>query len=426
MDTTNPAVRQQFAWALTVLGLSYAQTEQPQEAVEAGKEAVRIYQDLSGSNPALLPLLSGALDSLSDHYREAGQDSEINAQWEAAVASQERPRDKAYLLLRRAEGREPGDTAAVNDLLEAKAYLTNVEDRDRTADLHQVCRLLRAANPPGFDAAWQSAGGGELPQWLTLDSSYLALIGEWVTKEPLEAARDFLREHIGALSPEPTSVALDEIALIRGDPFAIEPYRELLQWARELGVDEAYRPTFAMKLLYDWMSSDVATTRTMLVERREELLGNAVEKAMQALLADNPGNPQFIAHKALLDLARTGKQDLAFQVIEDPARTSATLLDLARAGDVDALDAVATLVFLTGGTELVRALSCFYKAIALALRDQPDQALEAVSEARRLDPTQVPTWLAVLVELASKQYDELIPLSKALIAPPPPKAAGVQ
>lgn len=165
-------------------------------------------------------------------------------------------------------------------------------------------------------------------------------------------------------------------------------------------------------------------SRSMLLEHREELLGNDVEEALRSLLADNPEDPQLIARRALLDLARAGREDVVFQAIEDPARTSALLLDLARAGDIDALDATATIIFVVQETDPEKALLYFYKAIVLALRNQPDKAFDAVAKARRLDPTQVPTWLALLIELAAKQPDELIRLSQALIAPLPPEATG--
>ncbi len=60
--------------------------------------------------------------------------------------------------------------------------------------------------------------------------------------------------------------------------------------------------------------------------------------------------------------------------------------------------------------------------MALALTNEPDAALQAVSRARRLDPGQVTNWLGLLVELAAR-HPEVLPLSQSLIAPVPPTEA---
>ena len=422
LDASNPAVALSFAWALTVLGQGYSQTGKPQEAMESAKEAVQIAQDPSGSNPASLPLLAGALGSFGDYCRMAGQGGEIDAQWEAAVDLRERPGDKAFLLLRRAEGREPGDALAVGELIRAKSYLVDT-DRERIADLHRVCRFRRSADPVAFDAAWRRQSGENPPQWLTFDESLASLLVQWIDTVPLESARDFLREHIGGLSAESSSVALDEIALMLDDPSVIEPFRELLGRVFAVGVDEAYRPMFALRLLSIWMSADWATTRAMLLEHRLELLGNDVEESLRALLAGNPEDPQLIVRKALLDLARMDREDLAFRAMEDPTRAPALLLDLARAGDGVTLDATAAILFFVHQTDAERALACFYGAIALVLKARQKEAFDAVVKARRLDPTQVPAWLALLVELASK-HQELTALAQAFVMPLPMEETG--
>jgi|GEM_PF-2715031 len=416
MDTANPAVSLQFGLALTVLGLGYSQTDQLQEAVDAAKEAVDIYRSMGTAHPAGVSLLADALNSLSDFYLEAGRGAEIDAEWEVAINSRERPVDKALLLLSRVQGRELGETSAVNDLIRANSYLTD-KDRELAIVLHSVCRSIRAANPSSFDAAWRIGGGGDPPQWLTLDPSYLEVVSMWISMESTQEERDFLNNHIGRLPPEYDSAALDEIALALPDPSSLEPFRELLKYAREVGVDEAYRPRFTIELLYEWVSSELPTKRKMLLARREELLGNAVKEALESFLADDLEDPVLIAHKALLDLARAGKEDLAFQAIGDPNRASATLLELALADDVETLDAVATVVFLVEETDLAKARPRFYMAIALALRNQSDKALGAVSEALRMDRTQANAWLAILVKLAHK-HQELVQLSDAIIAPP--------
>ena len=86
-------------------------------------------------------------------------------------------------------------------------------------------------------------------------------------------------------------------------------------------------------------------------------------------------------------------------------------------------DALSTLITVAADTDAGRAPVYFYKAMAMALRDRPEDAAAAVARARTLDATQVPAWLAQIVRLVGK-YPQLIPLSQALIAQPVTGASG--
>jgi len=81
------------------------------------------YRELAAANPAFRPDLAGALSNLGNRYSELGRNTEIDGLWTAALAALPDPADKAFLLLRRAESRPPGDTAAVEDLLKAQDLL---------------------------------------------------------------------------------------------------------------------------------------------------------------------------------------------------------------------------------------------------------------------------------------------------------------
>ena len=128
--------------------------------MDAAEEVVRIYQNISGF-PAKLLFLTLALNHLGICYREAGRGVEIDAKWKAAVDSQEHPEEKAFLLLRRAEGRGQVDISAVDELIQAKSYLIDIDNREQTADFHRVCQSLRDANPVDFGCsmAEQVRGG---------------------------------------------------------------------------------------------------------------------------------------------------------------------------------------------------------------------------------------------------------------------------
>jgi tetratricopeptide (TPR) repeat protein len=259
----------------------------------------------------------------------------------------------------------------------------------------------------------------------------LNAILEWITIEPLEAQKEFLAQHIASLNPGSGSVAFDELALRLSDSGEnadsvareLQPYRQCFNTARELGIEAAYRPMFASRVLFDWMSQDgAAETLAMLKDRRKDLLDDEVEKALRSLLEQSPEDPQLIVHQAILELARTGKEDLAFDMMGKPDQASAALLDLARSGNAVALYPLATILRFNEATAELKALTCFYQAVALAMKGEPDRALQAIEEARRLDTTREKAWLALLFRCGG-QRDRLIPLSEALTMPQITKAA---
>jgi tetratricopeptide (TPR) repeat protein len=433
LDMANPQVCSGLADALNALGQAHSQLGQGEDAIAAFKDSLGIYRDLSRSNPKAVPALAQVLVQFDNLCRLAGRGDEIDVQWQASLAAVDRPEDKTSLLAVRAQTRGPQDISAVEDLLQAQFYLTmSGKSGTLAADLHQTCRSVRAQNPGAFDAAWQSGGGGELRAWLTLDQVCFNTISEWLTMDPLEAQKEFLAKHIASLNPGFDSVAFDEFALRLSDYSGgdavrvareLQLSRECLSTARELGIEAAYRPVFANRLLIDWMSQDgAAETLAMLKDRRKDLLDDEVEKALRSLLEQSPQDSQLIVHQAVLDLARAGKEDSAFELMGKPDRASAALLDLARSGNADALYPLATILRFTEATDETKALPCFYKAVALAIKGEPDSALQTIEEARRLDPTREKAWLALLFQCGGPR-DNLVPLSEALNSPQIPKAA---
>ncbi len=208
---------------------------------------------------------------------------------------------------------------------------------------------------------------------------------QWLTAQPATEARRLLADQAAALLGEDTDIALSEIALRLPDPALIQPYRDLIEAARQVGVDAAYRPELARERLDDWMRADLKSKREMLAERRDELLNPAAAAVLAAWLEADPENPRLIFHDALLDLARIDRAALAFDALSEPDRAPARLA--ARTGDFAAL-APLTLT-LTQLPEPIRAAVWFHRAIALALESRPQYSLSAVQEARRLDPEQV-------------------------------------
>ncbi len=421
----NPGVLRPLAEALATLGQAHYQLGQTREAADAVEEAVAIYQALALTSSALLSSLAETLGILDEYLRKTALAAESDTRWQSAVDSQQQLRNKAFLLLQRAEGREPQDAAAVTELILARSYLADT-DKDLLLELHRVCRTRRDTDPASFDAAWKNASGGVIPDWLTFPQSYLELAAQWLDTQSgsLEAGREFLRKNIGELDSAYSSSAFDEMARFLPERGVAELFCGLLDSARKLGIDQAYEPFFAMRLLLQWINSDAESTHAKLREDRQELIGDGVASAMQTLLAQDPQNPTLQFHQQLLNLARVGKEDLAFDLMADPAKIPAKLFDLVSAANLDVLDWLARLLYLQAETETAKATPCFYLGIVAALRDRPDDALAAIAEARRLDPAQAPNWLALLFKMPVSQRDKLLPLSDALSAPAPPKVDG--
>ncbi len=335
--------------------------------------------------------------------------------------SRKRPGDKAFLLLRRAEGREPGNALTVNELIRAKSFLIDT-DLERIADLHMVCRSRRSADPVGFDATWRQRSGIIRPSGSRSMNRTCRSCCQWIDTEPLESARDFLREHIEGLHPESSSVALDEIALMLNDPSSSEPFRNLLGRAFAVGVDEAYRPSFAKRLLYNWMSSDAATTRTCFWS----VARNCSETTSKRHCA-----PFWPTSRKILNLSSPRRYWIWPALAEK--------IWLSRRWRIRLGSQPCCLTWLVPGTRL-RSMrwrqSCsFRRSIPKGrwpVSTRLSLWLSGISRTKRLTlwsrlavwtRHRLPAWLALLVELAAEHPDDLIPLSHALIAPLPPEAA---
>ncbi len=421
LATTNPAFRPDLAMALNNLGIRYSEVGRRQEAVAPTEEAVSLRRELATTNPAFRPDLAMALNNLGICYREIGRGNEADGIWDTVIHSLENRSDKAFLLLRRAEARDPQDELVVNDVLAARSLIPD-DDSDLISDLHALSRERRRHNPSAFDEMWRSISQSEPPAWLLIDDARLGLTVQWLNTRPDSAARQFLIEHAAELLDDATDVTLDEIALRLHVRSAIQRYRNLIHTARQIGVDQAYRPLLAAELLFGWMDANTEIKRAWLAERREALLGADVAQVLRRLRGEDPENPALITHEALLTLARSGQADVGFETLTDPEQTPARLKEFTRTGDVASLDALTTLALNVQASDAVYAWAWFHKGVALALVNEPDAALQAVSHARRLDPDQVMIWLGLLVELAAR-HPEVLPLSQTLITPAPPNEA---
>ncbi|MGH8888034.1 MAG: hypothetical protein ACRDYX_23345, partial [Egibacteraceae bacterium] len=344
-----------------------------------------------------------ALTNLGAFYAEMGRDADIEVVWQQtldALPASAQP----FLLLRRAESRPPGDLRAVYDASRALALAPH-DDYRLIADGHMVCRQLRALDPAAFDAAWSHHHPGDLPPWLSLDNAHLELTREWIATDTVAAEKQLLDEHPDLLTDDAaTAAALDEIGLAQGDPSTVDVYRSLLEPARRDGIDQAYRLRLAGALLSAWMDTDLDTKRAMLTEQRDDLLGGDVAEVLDSRREDDSEDAFLIVHEALLTLASAGQDDAAFDALADLDRLPGLLTELARANAEPAtLAAAATLALVVDERGGAQACALFHLAVALAIDGQPEEAEQALEQAYTLDATQLPAWMALLVELAPRR-----------------------
>ncbi|MGH8899133.1 MAG: tetratricopeptide repeat protein [Egibacteraceae bacterium] len=408
----NPAFLPDLAMALNNLGNRYAEVGRRVDAVAPTEEAVGLYRQQAAGNPAYLPDLAMALNNLGNRYAEMGRDADVEMVWQQTLDALPASA-QAFLLLRRAERRPPGDWRAVDDASRALALVPQ-DDHRLVADCHAVCRQLRALDPAAFDAAWSHHHPGGLPPWLSLDGAHLELTWGWVATDTVAAEQQLLDEHPELLS-DVTAVALDEIGLLQGDPAAVDVYRSLLERARRDGIDQAYRLRLASALLSAWINADLDTKRAMLTARRGDLLSGDVAEVLDSWREDDPDDESLIAHEALLTLASAGQHDAAFDALADLDRLPGLLTELARANAEPAtLAAAATLALVVDERDGAQACALFHLAIALAIDGQPEQAEQTLEQAYALDAAQLLAWLGLLVELAP-HHPQIQASSQALL-----------
>ncbi|NCA71231.1 MAG: tetratricopeptide repeat protein [Sphingobacteriia bacterium] len=163
----NPTFRLNLASALSNLGGLFNKFGRLRDAVAPAEEALALRRALATDNSAFLTDLVGALNNLGICYDGLDRAEEIDGLWLDTLALIPMPEDRAYLLLRRAESRPPGDPAVVAELIQAQSLL-GTSSPERVSDLHQVFRACRQQDSAGFDAAWVSQTGTEIPEWLLL------------------------------------------------------------------------------------------------------------------------------------------------------------------------------------------------------------------------------------------------------------------
>ena len=415
---TNPAFQPDLASALGNLGIRYSEVGRRQDALAPTEEAVRLYRDLAGTNPALQPDLAMALNNLGNRCREAGAPDHGEAAWDQAITEAE-PQAAAYLLVARAGAADLGHSAAVAWLVRALAM--GIQNRGLLDTAHEQARRHRGPNPAAFDQNWARHTGGSVPAWLTVDPGLLSTAQAWVATDTYTAEYDYLAAHPELLEPA-ADIAVAEALLVVPEDEA-DRYTALRQAAQQDGVDAAYRPLLLIILAGEFVSADTGRQRSLLADRRDDLLTGTVADALSKL-AKREDQQAVAAQRAtaLLDLARSGDIEPVFEALTEPGEFPRLLHTLAMRPDAHSVSPAAIVAYTAAETIAEAATALFYLAVGVAAGADQEQAGDLIRQARAADPAQVPAWINELAEIGQHHHGvlQLIPVLTAPADQPSP------
>src|SRR5262249_38664255 len=285
-------------------------------------------------------------------------------------------------------------------------------DRDLTAALHDEARRHRAAEPAGFDARWATVAGPP-PPWLMVDAELHATAAGWIATATYEAERDHLAAHPELLSAD-ADVAVAEALLPLPDDEA-ERYRQLREEARTHGAQAAYRPFLLRRLAAEFAQAGAPEQRTLLAERREDLLDDIVSDTLTQLNEDD--ELAALRAAAVLSLARLDEHEAALKACEEPARFPQLLHDIATRPDTTPLEPTPQIAATSPPPEPELATALFSLAITHQRGAAGSQAKAPLPRARTLDPERVTAWINELATIG-RTHPAVLALIPTLTSPP--------
>ncbi len=407
LAAANPAFLPDLASVLNNLGIRYSELGRRQDALPPAED-----RELAAANPAFLPDLATSMNNLGNRFSEAGTPARGDAIWEQAI-TEAAPSAGAYLLVARASGTEPGNAKVAGWLVRSLAL--DSENRDLQGSVHELARRHRVPDPAAFDENWARHTGRPVPAWLTVDPVLLAAARAWVATDTYTAERDYLADHLELLEPD-ADIAVAEALLVVTEQ-AAGRYSALRQVAQRDGVAAAYQPLLLTILAREFTTADPHRQRELLVGRRDDLLSETVASALNEL-ADQEGEIAILSQRAsaLLALARTGDDGLAFEALDEPGRFPALLHTLATQAEAGSLAPAAIAAYTIAATNAEAAAAMFYLAVGGVIQGNRDGAADLVKQARTADPDQVPSWINELAGIG-QHHPGVLPLISMLTAP---------
>jgi len=354
--------------ALTLSNLS--NLEDDETAIRLLERAEAIYTDLTEEEPSHAKSLAETLNKLWVTFGSAGQTEKGREKWDAAFEHFDEPGSAAVALrlhrFRRPEEREEG----IGDVI-AAVLLSGDQSGGLLFQLHGSCRAMRSSNHEIFDSRWEETIG-DLPAWLLLDESMIRTCWKWIETGDWAQSLKFLEEHDELLG-EQGLTTLAEIMILSPDSDSLRQHLQILEVAREQGVQAAYEPIVVEQMVLAWLRlREPQDSKDFLLEHRDVLLR---KEAIAAAVERNDR-----VHVALLTLSASGEQDQidkAYQLLLDP-ETHREALAAARAeDDLRRLGATAVLCETNPKDADDAAEARLHLVMAMAMEGEMEQAERA-------------------------------------------------
>ncbi|MGV9450897.1 tetratricopeptide repeat protein [Streptomyces sp. NPDC003635] len=390
LASTHRIVLPDLAAALHSLGIRYGDLGLVPESLAAVEESIALYRTLVVENPAELAQFANTLVTHAAVCEAAGGSPE--GLW-PEVLGEVGPDLAVKLLLSRSTRAVAGEPRAAAWLAEAQEQAALDEGSGLLWVLHSEGRRHRAAGPERFDRAWQEFTGAPPPAWLTLDPDRLAEAWAWIDTGSYEAERDYLAAHPQLLAPE-ADACVEDVLLGVVPQHEADRYRTLRRAAQVDGVDSAYGLLVSFVLSRRFAQSSVEAQRSLLAERRDELLDDVVLDRLS-----DEEDVAYIRAEWLLRLARIDREGPAFDALEDPTHFTALLHDAVRQPDTVVVTATAVLAAISATEEALAAEAEFHLAIAAVISEGVEAATPLLDTACDLAPDKIPSWIDVLAEV---------------------------
>ena len=401
----NPAYRPNLAMTLSNLGGRYSALGRRTDALAPTEEALTLYRELATDNPAYRPNLLQVLVRLDRLLVAEGEPGGAEPHWAEVVANQPDPSCRAQLLMGRSFAAPAGDLRAVGWLIEATDAATG--DRALLAAVHQTARTRRAADPGGWDAAWERVSSVPPPSWLVVDAVLVGLARDWIATPSYGAERDFLAAHPELLDAS-ADTAVEE-ALLGVSEKAAQRFSSLRTIARASGIDAAYRALLVDELIAKFIEGSPERQRRMLTEHRDQLVGNGARSRVAAAAAQPGAEPKVAIADALITIAAhdaTGEVvDSVFAAIEQPALFAEVLHTIASRPDTAAtfLAPAARVALSVADSIETAGLAALYMAAAMAMTGKSDTAASMIRQLAETMPEHRSTWITLLARLGATQ-----------------------
>jgi tetratricopeptide (TPR) repeat protein len=403
--------------SLNNLAVQLAEVGQRQAALAPAQQAVDIRRALAEANPeAYLPDLAMSLNNLAVQLAELGRPTEALAAYTTCLDSLAgSPAGSGALRVERARFRlTHGDTSTgLRELAELLSTAGPEVSGTVVISARRALRAHRETDRSGVERVWRAVHGSEPPEWLALTQEQIDVVIQWISTPSWAASKKHLASHAGELQARSVSVALDERRLL--DAAEADRHRQLLDLAREHGIEQAYRPLLLGELLTAWIGvASWPESRSFADQHAGDLLAPEAADVL-AGLGDSPG---VAVHLAVLGLARRDGIDAAYGCVTDRQRAADRM---GRALLETDPNTVVDVAMLEGYLFTEAFTATAHLAVARALSGEPIEdttALAALAEqADTAERQRVAAEIAELIGRAPQHAGTLSTLLGVLLRP---------